>query len=168
MPDDAGSRFEMARAELADLDDVVLVLEEASAWLRSRGIHQWPAKFSADWIGPSIRRGETWLATVGGHLAGTITLSSVDPAWPDDAGDAAYVHRLAVRRGSPGRGRALLDWAAATAQAQHRSLLRLDCVSSNVRLRRYYEEAGFQPRGEASIHGATVTLFERPTERTTA
>ena len=93
---------------------------------------------------------------------GTITVFWADPAWPDDAGEAAYIHRLAVRRGSAGAGRLLLDWAANQARFQHRRVLRLDCVSSNAKLRRYYEEAGFQAKAAASVHGVAVTLYERP------
>jgi hypothetical protein len=157
------AQLEVRRAELVELDVVVQVLEEASAWLRSRGIDQWPATLSTDWIGPPVERGETWLASVAGEVAGTLTLAAHDPAWPDDERDVTFVHRLAVRRTHPGLGLRLLDWASGGARAQGHRALRLDCVATNSRLRRYYEDAGFLVRGEAIVHGAAVTLLERPT-----
>jgi GNAT superfamily N-acetyltransferase len=141
---------------------VAQVLEEASAWLRSCGIDQWPARFSPDWLGPPIERGETWLATIDGDVVGTVTLTTTDPAWPAGPPDSTYVHRLAVRRTFAGAGHDLLEWALAEARRRGHRVLRLDCVSSNQRLRRYYTEAGFVAQGEATVHGTKVALFERP------
>jgi GNAT superfamily N-acetyltransferase len=117
--------LEVTRAASTDLESVALVLEEASAWLRSRRIEQWPAKFAYDWIGPAVERGETWLAYVSGELAGTLTLTTSDPAWPNDAREATYVHRLAVRRPFAGLGVVLLDWATDEARRQCHELVRL-------------------------------------------
>ncbi len=155
------SRLEMSQAGPADLSVVVQLLEEASAWLHSRGIDQWPTRFSADWIRPPLERGETWLAAIEGDVIGTLTLTAHDPAWPDDRTAATYVHRLVVRRSFAGVGHDLLTWASTEAHRRGHSALRLDCASTNLRLRRYYIEAGFRVRGEATIHGTKVTLFER-------
>lgn len=159
------------RATVDDLDHLVALLDEVSAWLRGRAIAQWPAHFSADWLTPAVSRGETWIARLDGRLAGTITLSWSDPLWPDD-GAAGYVHRLAVRRDAAGLGRRLLDWAAATAIGAGRDRLRLDCVAWNHELRAYYEAAGFLYCGDCEVHGApgqraetgsvtTVSRYER-------
>ena len=147
------SAAKLVRATVEDLDQLVALLDEVSAWLRGRGITQWPAHFSIDWLMPAVARGETWLAHVGGRLAGTITLSWSDPLWPDD-GTAGYVHRLAARRNAAGLGRRLLDWAAATTIDAGRDRLRLDCVAWNQRLRGYYEAAGFVYRGDSEVRGA--------------
>jgi hypothetical protein len=152
---------EVVQAEPVDLPVVTQILEEASAWLRSRGIDQWPQQFSADWIGPPLERGETWLANIDGDVVATLTLRTSDPAWPDGDLAATYLHRLAVRRAFAGVGLDLLGWAAAEAHRRRHRALRLDCVASNRRLRRYYTEAGFIARGEATIHGTEVARFER-------
>jgi GNAT superfamily N-acetyltransferase len=157
------SSVQIGRATHDDIDLVAQVLEEASAWLRRRGIEQWPATFPTEWLGPPIERGETWLAIIDGTAAGTLTLTGRDPAWPDDDIDATYVHRLAVRRSFAGLGLVLLDWAASEARSRSHSCLRLDCDASNGRLRHYYEAARFRTSGEAVVHGIRVTLFERST-----
>jgi GNAT superfamily N-acetyltransferase len=130
-------------ASAADVDDVLAVLNDAAAWLRASGLEQWPERFEPEWIEPAIENGETWLARVDGEVAGTITLEWDDPLWADVEGTAGYVHRIAVRRTARGLGVALLDWAAATAGALGCAYLRLDCLSSNSRLRAYYESRGF-------------------------
>ncbi|TCO23208.1 hypothetical protein EV652_10931 [Kribbella steppae] len=62
--------------------------------------------------------------------------------------------QLAVRRSATGLGAALLDWAVATSRALGCGYLRLDCVSSNSRLRSYYESRGFQHQGDVPVGGA--------------
>jgi GNAT superfamily N-acetyltransferase len=137
------------------VDDVLAVLDEAAAWLQGRGVEQWPPQFERSWVEGAIQRGETWLATVGGTVSGTVTLDLWDPVWDEVPGAAAlYVHRMAVRRSASGLGAVILGWAADVARQQGREALRLDCVASNGRLRTYYEAAGFAHRGDAAVAGA--------------
>ena len=134
--------------------DVLSVLDEAAAWLRARGISQWPARFEACWIESAIRRGETWLVRINDKTAGTVTLDWADPLWAGLDGQAAYVHRMAVRRWARGLGAGILAWAAETAGQHDRHTLRLDCVASNRPLRAYYEASGFVHRGDVAVGGA--------------
>jgi GNAT superfamily N-acetyltransferase len=77
-----------------------------------------------------------------------VTLQWSDPPFWGDRHDAGFVHRLAVRRSHTGSGRALLDWAEGQVAARGRSFVCLDTLSSNTRLRRYYEDMGFRAVGE--------------------
>jgi GNAT superfamily N-acetyltransferase len=150
--DDAKVDFRVARPD--QLGDVLGVLDEAAAWLRERGITQWPARFEPSWVEGAIRRGETWLVEVDGTVRATVTVDWSDPVWADDGGSAAYLHRMAVRRREPGLGAVILAWAADLARQHGRDALRLDCVASNGRLRAYYEAAGFACRGDVAVGGA--------------
>jgi GNAT superfamily N-acetyltransferase len=135
--------------------DVLTVLDEAAAWLEGRGVRQWPSRFEASWVEGAVKRGETWLVMVGGTVSGTVTLGLSDPVWDGVPGaPALYVHRMAVRRPAAGLGAVILRWAAGAARQQGREALRLDCVSSNSRLRAYYQAAGFVHRGDATVAGA--------------
>lgn len=170
-----GSNDELTfrRAGFDELVDVLSVLDEAAAWLRERGITQWPARFEACWVEDAIRRGETWLIEIDQETAGTVTLDWADPIWADLGGQAAYLHRMAVRRWAGGLGAVILAWAADTARRYGRHALRLDCVASNRRLRAYYEGSGFVHRGDVAVGGApgqreqqgpvtTVSRYELP------
>jgi hypothetical protein len=53
----------MRPATLDQLPDERAVLEEASAWLRTKGITQWPDQVPAHCLEPAIARTETWLPT---------------------------------------------------------------------------------------------------------
>jgi len=158
----------MRPARLDQLSDVRDVLEEASAWLRGRGITQWPARFDELWLEPAIARTETWLVLRDGAIAGTATLTWSDPAWAGVGGNAGYLHRLAIRRDAAGLGAFVLTWAADVTRRFGRRSLRLDCDAANTGLRGYYEKAGFVHRGDSSVHGIEVSRYEldvtRPAE----
>ena len=134
--------------------EVLSVLDEAAAWLAARGIAQWPTRFELSWVADAISRGETWLVEAGGAVAATVTLDWSDPLWADADGGAGYLHRMAVRRNGAGLGPVILGWAADVARRRGCDALRLDCVTSNGRLRAYYEAAGFAHRGDVTVGGA--------------
>jgi hypothetical protein len=79
------------------LDDVLAVLDEAAAWLRSRGVAQWPSRFEPSWVQSAIRRGEVWLVRVGETISATVTLDLADRVWDGVPGSALYLHRAAAR-----------------------------------------------------------------------
>lgn len=143
--------FVFQRATPSQVADVLDVLTEVATWLEARGVHQWPTPFQASWLEPAIARGETWLVRADDRLAATVTLTWSDDCWSDLPCDAGYVHRLAVRRGWPGLGAVILQWARGETQRQGRSMLRLDCVADNQFLRAYYENEGFHHQGDVQV-----------------
>ena len=154
-------------AEPEDTDVVSSILLEASGWLESRGIGMWRAdELSPDQISQGVRDGLFFLASVD-HLvqpAGTIKFQLSDPLfWPDVSHlDAAYVHRLAVRREFAGRAvsGALLSWAVRRSHSLGRRFLRLDCEVSRPRLRAVYEQFGFQHHSDRQVGPYFVARYQ--------
>jgi GNAT superfamily N-acetyltransferase len=131
-----------------DVDAASAVLAEVTAWLQSKGIVQWPARFPTEFLLGCARRGELYVATTDGETVGTVTLQWSDPTFWGDRADAGFVHRLAVSRSHAGLGPAIMSWAEQQVMARGRRFLCLDTLSNNVRLRRYYEQLGFRIVGE--------------------
>ncbi len=154
-----------------DIDGVIDVLAEASSWLRARGITQWPERFAPSDLTGALATGELYVVDAEASLAATVTLLTSDPPFWGQREDAVFVHRLAVRRSSGGMGASILDWASGEARKRRRPNVCLDCLSSNVRLRRYYEDLGFRLVGEidgpadhphTAAHGPwRATLYEK-------
>ena len=135
-------------ARIEELDLVLDLLEDAGRWLLAKGIEQWHAgQWKREQIAAAMERGWT-----------------DELFWPAAAGDAGYVHRLAVASDAHGRGlgRTLLDWADLEITRQGRSQLRLDCACDNPGLRRYYEELRFRHRGDRPMGRYCASLYERP------
>jgi GNAT superfamily N-acetyltransferase len=139
-----------------DLPVVLEILDEAAAWLRDRGIEQWPSRFGgvSNWrsarIENYIEDGQCRVVRAGGDPIATFNLTTTaDPdyadGWLEGPADALYIFRMAVRRSWAGRdiGTQILDWSSAHAAALGLSWLRLDCHRHNRTLQRYYEQRGF-------------------------
>ncbi|MBC9712390.1 GNAT family N-acetyltransferase [Streptomyces sp. TRM66268-LWL] len=167
--------FRQATDSPADLATLVGLYDGAARWMQENGIDQWkPGEKSEEHFRLRIKEGEVWLAYAEDAdaretVAGAYELWWDDePAWGEQPPVAGYVHRLMTHRSAPaGTGRALLAHAEERTAAAGRGLCRLDCVSSNPRLRTYYEHAGYTVVGEQPFkEGAGgskygVTLMER-------
>jgi GNAT superfamily N-acetyltransferase len=153
-------------AEPLEAPNIVDVLREAATWLEQRGVPLWAeAELDSGVISADVRTGQYAVALVAGHIVGAVRLTWDDALfWPDaTAGEAGYVHRLAVRRVHAGGvvSRALLDWAAAEAATAGRRFLRLDCDARRVRLRALYERVGFNFRDERTVGPYFVARYEK-------
>jgi GNAT superfamily N-acetyltransferase len=150
-----------------EASDVIAVLREAATWLERRGLPLWTeAELDAETIGADVAAGHYAVAVVAAHIVGTARLTWDDALfWPDAAaGEAGYVHRLAVRRAHAGGlvSRALLDWAAAETAVAGRRFLRLDCDAERAQLRALYERFGFRFRDERTVGPYFIARYEKP------
>jgi len=153
-------------ASSGDLAVVTEILQEASAWAEAHHGELWTAaEIASARVRADIERREFFLAYCDGVAAATIRYQLADDEfWPEaPAGEAAYVHRLAVRRDFAGRGiaAALLDWAAERACSQGLLRLRLDADVSRRKLRALYEQCGFRAHSEARVGPYHVMRYER-------
>ena len=143
-----------------ELDVVIEIYDDAALWLTAQGSRQWPypqPQWIRDAIEGRIEQGQVFLCRAPDDRAiGTIRVQWADPnVWPEDSGDAGYIHGLATRRELKGQGigRLMLEWARDYIRANGKKYLRLDCVADNPALRRYYENLGFRFCGEvADVH----------------
>jgi GNAT superfamily N-acetyltransferase len=153
------------RATPQDTAEVSAILKEAARWLEESGMPLWregelgPANIVAD-----VAEGLFFVAERLGNVAGVVRFQLEDAIfWPDvPQGEAAYIHRLAVRRRYAGTGvsTALLRWAVERTQGLGRRYLRLDCVASRPRLRAVYESFGFQHRDDRQVGPYFVSRYE--------
>ena len=153
------SGFLVRPARLGEEDVVLDLLAEAAAWLRSRGIEQWPPRFPEASVSAQIEAGEAFLVLRSAQPVATVAITGAD-LWGDGE-PAHYLSRLAVARSSAGLGRRILDWADARAAAAGRRYLRLATTRDNPALRRYYERAGFRHVGDPPDARWPTSHYER-------
>lgn len=145
---------------------VASVLQEAAEWLRQRGDPLWSAsELEPSVISSDVGAGHYLLAFAAQQVVGAARLTLDDPlCWPEGvAGEAAYLHRLAVRRAHAGGtvSRAIINFCCARARALGCSSLRLDCDAGRRRLRSLYEGVGFVFHSERVIGPHTVARYEK-------
>ena len=118
-----------------------------------------PGRIVAD-----VSAGLFFLAEYSSDSAGTVKFQLEDSVfWPDARPqEAAYGHRLAVRRRYAGTGLStvLLRWAVWRSHTLGRRYLRLDCVASRPRLRAVYERFGFQYHSDRQVGPYLVSRYE--------
>jgi GNAT superfamily N-acetyltransferase len=156
------------QAAAADAAVVDAMIREAAAWVDALGVVMWEGdELDADRIAADVSAGMFFLAVVDGEPAGVIKFQLEDQLfWPDrPEGEAAFVHRLVVRRAFKGRGvaRALLEWAMGHARAHGRALLRLDCDATRTKLRALYESCGFRFHSYRQVGPYYVSRYETET-----
>ncbi|MFD9396012.1 GNAT family N-acetyltransferase [Streptomyces sp. NPDC060000] len=159
------------RAAPGDAPLLVRLRDTAALWQLARGIEQWqPGEKTEAHFVDRMHAGEVWLAYAAGTPTGAWELWWDDPAaWGPRPADAGYIHRLMTtpHTSPPGTGRNMLAQAEARIAATGRPYARLDCLSTNPHLRRYYESAGYTVVGEQRAkEGGTgspyaVTLLEK-------
>ncbi|GAA3820617.1 hypothetical protein GCM10022403_062550 [Streptomyces coacervatus] len=159
------------KATPSDASTLVRLRDTAALWQLARGIDQWkPGEKDETHFRARMEQGEVWLTHAGPHLAGAWELWWDDPAaWGTRPADAGYIHRLMTtpHTAPPGTGREMLAQAESRITATGRPYARLDCLSSNPRLRAYYESSGYTVVGEQTAKDGglgspyAVTLLEK-------
>lgn len=156
------------RALPADADDVTALLNNAAAWLHSRGVAQWPRPFTAERTTAAMVRGSVYLVrdSQGAPIAtGRLSPEADRAFWTEDeaAEMAMYVSGLAVDREHAGLGALLLRWLTDRAAQLSYRWVRLDCRRDNEQLHRYYLDRGWQHVRTVTAAGRhSGALFQRP------
>jgi GNAT superfamily N-acetyltransferase len=157
--------IEVRPAIPADAPSVAAILAEVDAWVAQLGTQMWElGEVDGSRVAAEVADGLFVIASCNGEPAGTVKFQLDDPLfWPDRPHDnAAYIHRLAVRRKFAG-GRistALMTWAADRARSLGRDVLRLDCDADRLKLRAVYERFGFTYRDDRQVGPYFVARYE--------
>jgi len=180
----------ITQATVKDLPIVLGLINEASAWLRTKETDQWtkpwPTEEERDLrVLTGLRNGKTWIVWDGDVAAATVTIAnSHNPDVWDESGStcdlsekAVYVHRLITARkyAGTGLGTELINWAGLRGKRKNRAKwIRIDVWTSNLPLHAYYESIGFASCGTCSnliyLPGSpsglvypSGALFQKPT-----
>lgn len=140
------------------------IIREAASWIEQRGEPLWDLQdLSAARLAKRCQPHEVFAGELAGEpvVAALIQERDVE-VWPDD-GQALVIHKLAVRRAHAGRGFAgqMLDFAAQHARSQGKRVLRLDTAAERIKLRKFYEAAGFNYVGAKTLWGFNLALYEK-------
>jgi hypothetical protein len=137
----------IARAGTEAIPEVHALILEAAHWLIAKGEPLWgEPETSGEELARVARAGELVTGRIGAELCACMYLHNDDSIfWPNVvAGEALYIHRLAVARRFAGRrfSYGMLDWAVREATSTGRDFLRLDC-EPRPKLLALYRDAGF-------------------------
>lgn len=167
--------MEVRAASATEFRQYIRWLEQTALWMEAQGIEQWTVdscKPQTGMLEQAWSRGELVITRDGDlPIAGALLTPSPskehERLWidvsPANSGTTVYLHKMVLApdfRGA-GRGRAVLGALEDAARAMNRSCVRLDCVADNQFLSRFYQDAGYFPRGERKLSGATVMRLDK-------
>jgi GNAT superfamily N-acetyltransferase len=152
-----------------EFDEVYGILHENATWLLSKGIFQWPL----DWlesirpdIHASIEAGLFQAVDIDNSLAAVLEIKfAPELLWGNNQDEALYIHKLAIQRkySDRGLGRHIIELIKSKARQKNISLLRLDCVAHNDKLRAYYESCGFNLKDIVDVGEVDLAMYEYQT-----
>lgn len=132
------------------MPEAISVMREVALWGRQKGYRVWPE----EWLTPEELLTEDVLpenfciGTVEGETACAFLLQWKDSEyWPDaPAFEAAYLHKLCVRRPFAGMGMTRLVVDAVRAKCREREIryIRLDTALDEQAVRKIYLKTGFK------------------------
>ena len=161
------------KANGADLDNIMVLIEQAKAYFKANGIDQWPigrparATFEAD-----LCAGKSYVLEKGHQIVATAYLSANDePAyevrkagkWLKD-GSYGVIHRVAVDNAYKGEGYAgeLLRALESRSKEEGTMSLRIDTHRDNLAMQRLIHKRGFSYCGIVTIEDGSERLaFEK-------
>jgi hypothetical protein len=158
--------MDIIRARMADLPDVLALINDTRARLHARGVDQWPRVFTGEKFGPLVSRGEVYLVRDGGRAVAMAAVADQgDPAFwtPRELrADASYVSAMARAEGYAGTGALLLRWIGDAAYARGDVWVRLDARRDNAALHAYYAGQRFEYLRTVEVPGRySGALFQR-------
>lgn len=166
----AAGPLQIVQVGSESLDLIMTLLQEASDWLLSRGIHMWRRMHTAEgrvFVAARFATDEVYLVFHDGDAVATFSLRWEETTMWGEAGldgQAGYLHGFTVSRqfGGQGVGLALLAWIDKQVEVRGRCCLRLNTAAGNPGICGYYERAGFRPCGVVShVLGGMTQLYER-------
>ena len=161
-----------------DIETIISMIDEAAAWLGTKGIDQWATPWPTEAarnarVLRGITGGGTWMVEDDGYPVGTITYRQKGNQKLWTAGElcdpAVYVSRLIVSRKYMGNqiGAALIDWAGYQAwKAWKAQWIRVDVWTTNIALHNYYKKQRFAPIRICEFNNPysypSAALFQKP------
>lgn len=171
--------FEISLTTLKDVDDIILLRDDAAERLRMMQLDQWQKPWpSAEGEDERLRRGmeagTTWIVRASSDTVATFVIDTFcDPRlWTESeqSEPALYIHRFIVRRDYSGieLGAKLMALIEAWAAHDGYRWLRVDVWTTNRDLQEYYRDLGFEYVRTIDSDYPSGALFQREVPKRTS
>lgn len=153
-------------------EEIFKIYDDCRKAMQSAGIYQWQNEYPAlenikQDIEDKTLYGYYENGIENGKCIGAVCISTFQDeeykeiAWQGPDENVIVIHRLAVNPDfqSKGIARLLMDFAEDYAKKENYSAIRLDSYSQNKRAVRFYENRGYQKRGECFFAGRDMPFY---------
>jgi len=163
------NKIELNNCSDNDLEFVLSVLHAAAKRLEAKNIDQWkywlnPPQEKIEWLQSGLNAGEFFTIRSETEIVGIVRLMESDELyWGIQEIPAYYIHSLIVLDKFVGHeiGKKTMKYIEELSGQKDKQCLRLDCVSENKGLVKYYENLGFKKVGEKQMPLSHNVLLEK-------
>ncbi|WP_299119396.1 GNAT family N-acetyltransferase [uncultured Tenacibaculum sp.] len=162
--------IEFYQIEINNKDVVLSLFKEAAIKIAKMNVDHWqywknPPLEKIKWVEEGIENKEFYfIKNTDNEIIGMVRILEEDLLyWGKQEDKSLYVHSLVVREhfNKKGLGKIILDKVESLAQQKQYKYLRLDAVSTNVKLCKYYEKQGFNKVGVKELNDTVNNLYQR-------
>lgn len=144
------------KIELAKESDILSILEilkQRCEWLRQNKINQWgdyyyTELYNKDYFIKVRNIHKLYVVKEKDEVIGLFLLKTEDQKYWKDNEKAYYIHHFATKLGYPNLGLEILSFIENLAKQNSIKYIRLDCMKTNKKLNQYYQNYGFENKGE--------------------
>jgi len=154
-------------AHINQLNEIIDIFRECKKNMENENIFQWTDNYpNTNHILQNINDGSLFSLTQGDKCVGVITIDNFESPeyksinWQDKNGKILVIHRLAVHPLSQKQGFAkeIMDFAENFAFNNGFTSIRLDAFRGNPRALKFYENRGYEKRGEVNFPGKLSSI----------
>ncbi len=164
--------FEIKLCSINEADELFEIYEQCRRAMQAAGIFQWQNEYpTIDTVKQDIEDktlyGYYAKDIEDGKCLGAVCVSThqdeeyKEMKWEGPNENVVVIHRLAVNPEFQAKGiaRLLMDFAEEHAKKEKYSAIRLDSYSQNKRALKFYENRGYQKRGECFFAGRDMPFY---------
>ena len=162
--------IEFCQIEINNKDVVLSLFKEAAIKIAKMNIDHWqywknPPLEKIKWVEEGIENKEFYfIKNTDNETIGMVRILEEDLLyWGKQEDKSLYIHSLVVREqfNKKGVGKIILNKVESLAQQKQYKYLRLDAVSTNTKLCKYYEKQGFNKVGTKELKDTVNNLYQR-------
>jgi hypothetical protein len=169
--------MEIESCTLSDLDMIMALYREATAYQKTKSTSHWP-EFDSEKIKKEIINGQHWKMLSDEKVICIWAHTFSDPSiWGERNSDPAiYLHRICINPDSRGKKlvNQVIEWAKRYASQNEKMFVRLDTAGENQGLIKHYTGCGLTYLGlvylrtpedlPSHYHNTNISLFEMKLE----
>lgn len=152
--------MKIEKAVLADLDNIITVLDEATLKLLKKEIPQWNYPWYREDIEKDLQ--SQYVVREEGSIIAVFSMKPLNNCYDnkEQSKEDYYLHRIAVLPEYQGKGlgRKILHFVQNFSIKREKNIY-LDCYQGNKKLRQLYEKAGFYYQGDYPEEDYLVSVF---------
>lgn len=141
------SNYEIVNTELSDIHFIYSLFEDSIAYIKTNNYVGWTT-YDTIFIRQDIENNLQFKIVQDSSILCVFSICFTDTLiWRDkEAGDAVYLHRIAVNREFKGQKQfgKILHWSKELAQKKGLKRIRMDTWAANSNIINYYKSFGFQ------------------------